>query len=565
MIRKFKLKVLLLGSLLIFFSLPFFVWADSLGQKTDFFIDPSHDVKARDSITATLQLRGSQAYFYIDNYWWDRFGLAKEKEVKAALSSLSQAFENEIYLILTSTFGSEWKPGIDKDSRITVLFHPMAKGIGGYFRSGDEYSELQFPNSNEREILYLNTDYITESIVKSFLAHEFTHLITFNQKEKKYKVEEEVWLNEARAEYAPTLVGYDSEYEGSNLQGRVEKFLAKPSDSLTEWQNKISDYGVLNLFTQYLVEHYGIEILVNSLHSSKTGIASLNEALEKNGFEKNFSQIFRDWTIAVLVNDCSFGQNYCYQNENLVDLRIAPSLNFLPFVSKTSLRIEDSIKDWSGRWYKLVGGRGSLNLEFDGIDEVNFHLFYLICEESGECSLETLSLDEQQRGTTTIADFGTNYSFLTLILFTQEKTEDFGELEPAHPFSFEASTMEEDQTIKALLEQIAFLKVEIAKVQAQINAILKKKLACQKFEQNLYFGLRDNSQVKCLQEFLKSQGNGIYAEGLITGNFLSLTNAAVIRFQEKYAPEILAPLGLEKGTGYFGSKTRTKVNQLMGW
>ncbi len=39
---------------------------------------------------------------------------------------------------------------------------------------------------------------------------------------------------------------------------------------------------------------------------------------------------------------------------------------------------------------------------------------------------------------------------------------------------------------------------------------------------------------------------------------------AVIRFQEKYASEILAPLGLQKGTGYVGYATRTKVNQILG-
>jgi len=62
----------------------------------------------------------------------------------------------------------------------------------------------------------------------SYLAHELTHLITFNQKERLNNIQEEIWLNEARAEYAPTLCGYNDEYEGSYLKSRVDDFLKNP-------------------------------------------------------------------------------------------------------------------------------------------------------------------------------------------------------------------------------------------------------------------------------------------------------------------------------------------------
>jgi len=41
------------------------------------------------------------------------------------------------------------------------------------------------------------------------------------------------------------------------------------------------------------------------------------------------------------------------------------------------------------------------------------------------------------------------------------------------------------------------------------------------------------------------------------------SSAAVIRFQEKYASEILAPWELTKGTGFVGKMTRAKINQLL--
>lgn len=75
--------------------------------------------------------------------------------------------------------------------------------------------------------------------------------------------------------------------------------------------------------------------------------------------------------------------------------------------------------------------------------------------------------------------------------------------------------------------------------------------------------MMNDSQVRCLQEFLKSQGEDIYPEGLITGNFLKLTKQAVMRFQEKYKEEILEPLGLSHATGFVGPKTRAKINQML--
>jgi hypothetical protein len=77
------------------------------------------------------------------------------------------------------------------------------------------------------------------------------------------------------------------------------------------------------------------------------------------------------------------------------------------------------------------------------------------------------------------------------------------------------------------------------------------------FNKNLRLGDR-NSDVIELQKRLTNEG---LFTASTTGYFGTTTKNAVIKYQEKYTSEILAPLGLTKGTGFVGIHTRGKLNQ----
>jgi len=565
MSAKLSKKFVLIFALLIFLS-PVFIFADSQGQTKTFFVNQSYNAQQRAQVSAVLEKVSVRAYFYIEKSWYEGLTNKKKKTVEQILNVLAKEFDNKIYPNLTSTYGPEWTPGIDNDPHITILFHQLKEGTAGYFNSGDEYERVQTPDSNQREMIYLNADNIFYEIIKSYIAHEFTHLITFNQKERLRGVSEDTWLNEARADYSPTLLGYDDVYQGSNLQQRLKEFINSPSDPLIEWRNQKRDYGVANIFIQYLAGRYGVKVLADSLKSPLSGIASINQALKKNNIKKNFSQIFTDWAVSVFLNDCSLGDEYCYKTENLKNLKITPSLIFLPSTQKTNVSLNYSIKPWSGNWYRVIGGKGELSLYFRANASSDFNLPYILCKDSSHCQIDFLTLDNNREANLIFKDFGANWTSLTLIPLVEAPNLNSNSLEPSFNFSLSISLKDNSQEklIQRLMAQIEELKAKIAAVQEKIAAILAQKsdIYCQRLSQNLYLGMK-NAQVKCLQGFLKKQGKEIYPQGIISGFFGGLTREAVIRFQDKYKKEILLPLGLKNGTGYVGFSTRQKINELI--
>jgi len=118
------------------------------------------------------------------------------------------------------------------------------------------------------------------------------------------------------------------------------------------------------------------------------------------------------------------------------------------------------------------------------------------------------------------------------------------------------------QTVEELQAQIQQLLEQIAQLQAQLAALQgggtqpSSSLYCYNFTRNLTVGM-SGDDVKALQEILIAEGTWTRPDIGATGYFGPITKASLAAFQEKYADEILAPLGLTKGTGYFGPSTRS--------
>ncbi|MDO8530261.1 MAG: trypsin-like peptidase domain-containing protein [bacterium] len=128
------------------------------------------------------------------------------------------------------------------------------------------------------------------------------------------------------------------------------------------------------------------------------------------------------------------------------------------------------------------------------------------------------------------------------------------------PFSAGAATVEELQA------QLNYLNSQLQQLQGSSGV----PAACVgvNFLRNLRVG-SNGTDVKCLQQLLNQDSatqvsaTGMGSKGNETVLFGSLTKLAVIKFQEKYASEILTPSGLLRGTGQVGPATRAKLNAML--
>lgn len=121
------------------------------------------------------------------------------------------------------------------------------------------------------------------------------------------------------------------------------------------------------------------------------------------------------------------------------------------------------------------------------------------------------------------------------------------------------STQELEALIKSLQLQIEQLQKQLSQIEKPASTVW-----CHNFNINLKYGDKGD-EVEVLQVVLEKEGFKIdNSEKKPFATFGEFTASALVGFQDKYYKEILAPLGLERGTGFAGKSTREVLNKVYG-
>jgi hypothetical protein len=222
-------------------------------------------------------------------------------------------FQSQAYPTNREFFGSEWSPGIDGDPRLFILYaRGLGDSIAGYYSSADEYVKAARPDSNEKEMFYINADGQVpgDSFLDGVLAHEFQHMIHWYHDRN-----EDSWMNEGSSELASFLNGYGAGFE--------EEYTFDTDLQLNTWgEDARPHYGAAFLFMAYFLDRFGEEATKALVSDPANGMQAVDAVLAQLGITDPASgqpvtsaDVFGDWVIANYLGDPDVGDGrYAYHN-----------------------------------------------------------------------------------------------------------------------------------------------------------------------------------------------------------------------------------------------------------
>jgi hypothetical protein len=237
----------------------------------------------------------------------------------ALVRELIETFDTQVYATAREQLTTHCD--VDGDGRFTMLLTGWlgrlcgdTVSVGGFVRGADFVTQIRPPYGNSCDMMYLNAGLRPGPHLRTLLAHEYTHAITFSERlHGRYVAgrpasEEESWLDEAIAHLAENAHGFS----WSNLDYRVAGFLNDPA----RYRLVVDDYyaaglwrghgnrGSTYLFLRWCVDQHGPDLLRRLIQTNLCGMENLEVSTGRP-----FADLYRAWSAALVLSDLGLARD----------------------------------------------------------------------------------------------------------------------------------------------------------------------------------------------------------------------------------------------------------------
>ena len=355
-------------------------------------------------VTATCLAIGKNIYLYIENSFQHMMTAAEAREIVAE-------FDSRIYPQVHRWIGFEWRPGLDLDTKITLLMHDVGannsgRDFGGYFSSTDQ--DPTALNSNRREMVYMDIFQFRERSRFTFynsLAHEFAHLVNWYQ---NGGTSDERWIEEGMASFVEWAI-----YRNVHSIF-IDGYLEDPSVSLTSANSFETYYGASFSLLLYLFEQHGGERFIREFaRQDLLGIRGIDAALTSLGRSERFSDVFQNWALANFVNDLSRGGILGYRN--LRNRRVAAQVKQ---VSSYPIIRSANVEDWGVEYIVFRNLPNRIEIALDGAGDGALHAQLVLLRSDRAGSVHPITFDEDNNGKIELSGFKPRDQIILMVTAT---------------------------------------------------------------------------------------------------------------------------------------------------
>ena len=327
-----------------------------VGETKRIYVDNNTNISTFVQKSATLRAVGTYCYVWVvDDFYSSTAG---ENKVDSAIAQKYADAFDKMYPMITNVFGKEsdniyydsrWRNMEDYSStgtKINIVVYDIGNdyslskedkcGIVGYFYAKDyiyNYSENGV-TSNNGKYFYIDSGYANSNFdtTISTLAHEFQHMVNYNQKKVLNNLTSGQWYNEMLSMLCEDMMqkhlGIDDE---DSPKARTTVFNAYYYYSgISEYnsKNQICSYATAFSFGSFIARNFGGAELVQKISkNSYVDNDSITNAVNSlNGTKYTYDDLFEKYLLA-LFGDSIYTHNkdaVCTLKYNSGDYSSAP-------------------------------------------------------------------------------------------------------------------------------------------------------------------------------------------------------------------------------------------------